>query len=232
MRPEGENGLANEGKPVSQVRRAVALLRDMIISNKLLPGSNHLESELASMLSMSRTPVHEAAILLEAQGLVEVVPRRGVRILPLSAGDMEEVYAILTELESLAAHDLARDGLSSQQLETLRSHIAEMESALAEEDRHRWARADDLFHRDLVAMGRNRRLTAIVSTYWDQVQRARLLTLFMRPLPVSSNADHKALVDAIAEGDAERARAIHREHRLNAKRMMVDLIARHGLTAV
>lgn len=232
MRPESESAAANAGKPVSQVRRAVALLREMIMTNKLLPGSNHLESELARLLGMSRTPIHEAAILLEAQGLVEVVPRRGVRILPLSAGDMEEVYAILTELESLAAHDLARDGLSGAELKTLRSHIAEMESALAEEDRHRWARADDLFHRDLVAMGRNRRLTAIVSTYWDQVQRARLLTLFMRPLPVSSNVDHKALVDAIAEGDAERARAIHREHRLKAKRMMVDLIARHGLTAV
>ncbi len=227
-----EDEFLGEGRPVTQVRRAVALLREMIISNKLLPGSNHLESELAAMLRMSRTPVHEAAILLETQGLVEVVPRRGVRILPLSAGDMEEIYAILTELESLVAHDLARDGLSKQQLTTLRSHIDEMEQALGQEDRQRWARADDLFHRDLVAMGRNCRLTAIVSTYWDQVQRARLLTLFMRPLPVSSDADHRALVDAIAEGDAERARAIHRQHRLSAKRMMVDLIARHGLTAV
>lgn len=232
MSLEGESDLSSEEKPVSQVRRAVALLREMITTNKLLPGSNHLESELAKMLRMSRTPVHEAAVLLESQGLVEVIPRRGVRILPLSADDMEEIYAILTELESLAAYTLARDGLSPDQLRTLRSHIQEMETALAKEDRQAWARADDLFHRDLVAMGRNRRLTAIVSTYWDQVQRARLLTLFMRPLPHSSNADHRALVDAIAAGDAEQARAIHREHRLKAKRMMVELIARHGLTAV
>ncbi len=232
MTSESDKTNGSDGRPISQVRRAVGLLREMIITNKLLPGSNHLESELAELLGMSRTPVHEAAILLETQGLIEVIPRRGIRVLPLSAADMEEIYAILTELESLAAYDLAQDGLTPEQLATLRAHIDEMEAALEVEDRPRWASADDSFHRDLVAMGRNRRLTAIVSTYWDQVQRARLLTLYMRPLPHRSNADHRALVDAIAEGDAERARAIHRKHRLNAKRLMVELIAQHGLTAV
>jgi len=219
-------------KPLSQVQRAVSLLRDMILANKLLPGSNHLESELSDMLGMSRTPVREAAIILESQGLVEVIPRRGIRVLPLSAADMEEIYSILTELEPLAAYTVASKGIAPADLTILRGQIAEMEAALAVEDRQRWARADDAFHKTLVSLAGNRRLEGIVSTYSDQVQRARLMTLYMRPAPHASNADHKALVDAIAAGEAERARAIHREHRMKAKTMLIKLIAQHGLTAL
>lgn len=219
-------------KPQSQTQRATRMLRDMIITNKLLPGSSHLETELAEMLGMSRTPVREAAIVLEGQGLVEVKPRRGVRVLPLSLADMEEIYSILTELESLAAHDAAKNGAGEEDVTELRALIEEMESALADDDRQRWAEADDRFHRKLVSLAGNRRLQTIVATYSDQVHRARLLTLHMRPMPHRSNEDHRALVEAIAAGDAEGARKTHRDHRIRAKKMMIELIASHGLHAV
>ena len=221
-----------ETKPQSQTQRAVTLLREMVISNKLLPGSNHLEAELAEMLGMSRTPVREAAIILEGQGLVEVRPRRGVRVLPISPKDMEEIYSILTELESLAAHDLAVKGLRETELAELRSHIEEMEKALAKDDRPLWAQVDDRFHRRLIQLAGNRRLQTIVSTYSDQVHRARLLTLYIRPAPHQSNADHRALVEAIAAGQAEKAREIHRQHRLKAKELMIQLITSHGFSAI
>ncbi|NRG18995.1 GntR family transcriptional regulator [Rhizobiales bacterium] len=226
--PQAQSGK----KPLSQTQRATRMLREMIITNKLLPGSSHLETELAEMLGMSRTPVREAAIVLEGQGLVEVKPRRGVRILPLSPADMEEIYSILTELESLAAHDVAKNGADEEDLARLRALIQEMETALADDDRHRWAEADERFHHKLVSLAGNRRLQTIVATYSDQVHRARLLTLHMRPTPHRSNEDHRALVEAIAAGDAERARNIHREHRIRAKTMMIKLIASHGLRAV
>ena len=219
-------------KPQSQTQRAVSLLREMVISNKLPPGSDHLETELAEMLGMSRTPVREAAIILEGQGLVEVRPRRGVRILPISANDMEEIYSILTELESLAAFNLATRGPGEEELSELRGYNAEMERALEIDDRVLWARQDDCFHRRLVQLAGNRRLESIVATYSDQVQRARHLTLFIRPAPHQSNADHRALVDAIAAGDAEEARRIHRRHRVAAKEMIIRLIASHGFNAV
>lgn len=219
-------------KPQSQTQRALALLREMVITNKLAPGSNHLESELADMLGMSRTPVREAAIILEGQGLVEVRPRRGVRILPVAASDMEDIYSILTELESLAAYQIARKGIAPEDLRTLRDELDEMEAALESDDRTRWADADDRFHRKLVNLAGNHRLETIVSTYSDQVQRARLLTLFVRPAPYSSNADHRALVDAIAAGDADKAREIHRRHRIAAKDLMIGLIEQLGFSSV
>lgn len=222
----------SKARAPSQTQRATALLREMIVSNRLPAGSNHLETELATLLGMSRTPVREAAIALEAQGLVEVRPRHGIRVLPISPADMEEIYSILTELESLAAWNLARTRPPAAALAELTGLIDAMDAALDAGDRARWAQADDNFHAALVRLAGNRRLEAVVATMSDQVHRARLVTLYMRPEPRGSNDDHRLLVRAIAAGDADRAREVHRAHRIAAKDMMIALLARHGFAAV
>jgi DNA-binding GntR family transcriptional regulator len=216
----------------SLTERAAEAIKARILSGELLPGSNHLENELAELLGISRTPVREALLMLEAQGLVEIIPRRGVRIVPLSSQDMEEIYEILAELEPLAAAKAAAKGLSEHQLATLAECLDRMEAALEADDRKSWAEADDLFHRRLIMLSGNRRLQQTVQTFSDQVRRARLLTLHIRPAPHRSNEDHRALFDAIAEGDAERAARIHREHRMMACKLMVSLLAKHGLRSV
>lgn len=220
---------ADVSATLSQTERAAAIIKEKILSNALLPGSNHLESELADMLDMSRTPVREALLTLEAQGLVEIRPRRGVQILPLSVQDMKEIYQILTELESLAAAEVAAKGLSRKELAGVETHLKRMEAALeGKEDRIAWAEADDLFHRELTMLAGNRRLTQVVQMFWDQAHRARLLTLHMRPAPYRSNRDHRALLDAIVKGDAEEARRIHREHRIAACELIISLLSKYG----
>jgi len=212
---------------VSSVDRALSALRQMVFSGALTPGSDHLETELATQLGMSRTPVREAALMLQAQGLVEVRPRRGIRILPVSAQDMREIYDILTELESLAAARAAQAAYSRSDLATLASTIRDMDTALDRDDLRAWAEADDRFHRELVRLGRNARLAMIVSVMRDQVRRARATTLFMRPKPSKSNADHRVVYQAIAERDAARAHDTHHAHRRAACDMLVALLEKH-----
>lgn len=231
-RSDRRDATAGGGGTASQTERAVDIIKEKILANELSAGSNHLESELADLLGMSRTPVREALLMLEAQGLVEIVPRRGVRIVPLSARDMEEIYQILTELEALAAAEVASRRLDETELSDLREYLEKMEEALEADDRSAWAEADDQFHRQLVALAGNRRLEQIVQTYWDQVHRARLLTLHIRPAPHKSNRDHRALLDAIIRGDAETARRIHREHRIEACKLIVSLLAKHGFHSI
>ena len=149
--------------------------------------------------------------------------------MPLTARDMEEIYQILTELEPLAAQLVAEARPAPEALGALDACLGAMDAALARGDRAAWAEADDLFHRRLVALSGNGRLAAIVGTYTDQVHRARLLTLHMRPAPHRSNEDHRTLLDAIRAGDGARARAIHRDHRMRAKAMMIGLVETHGL---
>ena len=219
-------------KPLSNARRATTELREMIFSGELVAGSNHLESELADRLGMSRTPVREAALTLEAQGLVEMRPRKGVRILPISADDMAEIYDVLTELECLAVQEAALALHDDARLAALKDAIDAMETAIAHVDLESWAKADDRFHEELVRLGRNSRAERIVAMMSDQVRRARLTTLFMRPLPTKSNADHHRVYDAIRNGDPETAVRIHRAHRRHAKHMLVGLLKKYGLRFV
>ena len=213
----------------TQAEKAVEILKRMILSNEMPPGSNHLKSELALLLGMSRTPVREAALVLANQGLVDIRPRHGIRVLPLTAKDMEEIYQILTELEPLAAQLMAERTDSGQGLEELQAATDEMELALENDDRKAWALADDRFHRLLVSFAGNGRLLSIFDTYSEQVQRARMLTLHMRPLPVQSNEDHRALLAAMRQGDGDLARKIHRNHRLRAKELMLRLLKQAGM---
>lgn len=216
----------------SNAAHAIEKLRSLIFSGELGAGTDHLESELAEAMGMSRTPVREAVVALEGQGLLEVRPRKGVRIRPVSAEDMAEIYDILTELESLAAADAASKGIGPAELETIETAINDMDAALAIEDREAWAVADDVFHTELARLGGNSRVCAIVGMLSDQVRRARLATLHIRPLPLASNQDHRAVVDAIRNGDAKTARQVHRAHRADAKTALVSLLQKHRLKSL
>nr|WP_321250658.1 GntR family transcriptional regulator [uncultured Ruegeria sp.] len=221
-----------DAKTLSNTKRAVRDLRRMILSGELAAGTDHLESELAETLGMSRTPIREAALMLESKGLLEMRPRKGVRILPVSSDDMREIYDILTELESLAAQRAAEAGYSVDELAVLAGSIANMDQAIEAEDLEAWAEADELFHQELVRLGGNKRVEAIVAMMSDQVRRARATTLFIRPLPVKSNEDHRVVFQAISEGRPDTARERHREHRLQAQAMLCGILEKHRLNSL
>lgn len=219
-------------KSHSNAQRAVQEMRALIFSGELAAGSDHLETELADRLGMSRTPVREAALLLESQGLLEMRPRKGVRILPVSVEDMREIYDVLTELESLAAERAAEAGYSTFELAPLETAIGDMDRAIAAEDLEAWAEADDRFHQELVRLGGNTRIATIVAMMSDQVRRAKASTLFIRPLPVQSNEDHRAVYQAILAGDPATARRIHRAHRQQAREILTTLLEKHRLRSL
>ena len=223
---------APTARSLSNTQRALRELRKMIFAGELPAGSQHLESELAERLGMSRTPVREAALTLETQGLLEMRPRKGVRILPVSPEDMREIYDVLTELESLAARRAAERSYSDAELLPLAQAIDNMERALDRDDLESWAAADDDFHRELVRLGGNSRIQGIVGMMSDQVRRARAVTLYMRPKPTRSNHDHRRVFDAIRDGQPETAAEIHREHRRAAKKLIVGLLEKHKLVMV
>ncbi|MEM9330345.1 MAG: GntR family transcriptional regulator [Pseudomonadota bacterium] len=224
----GEIGGKVSDKGMSNTQQAVSVLKDLILDNRLASGSNHLESELAKMLGMSRTPVREATLILEAQGLVEVKPRHGVRILSISPKDMTEIYDILTELESLSAELAAKQNHSDEDFAGAVDAIHRMDSTLKNEDREAWAMADETFHSELVRLGGNERIANIFRMYSDQVRRARKITLNLRPKPTKSNDDHRRVLKAIRLGNAEQARELHRLHRIQAKEMLIGLLEEYG----
>lgn len=206
----------------SRVDLAYARLKANIRANRMPPGFQSPEPEIAADLGMSRTPVREALIRLEAEGLVELIPRRGARVLPIRAEDMREIYEILIALEPEAAANLAARKPDSAALAPLSAATDSMERALARKDLDAWAEADDRFHNGLLALHGNRRLRAFVAALFDQAHRARMITLRLRKPPVRSTEEHRAILQHLKAGDAEATRSAFRAHR---KRSASELLA-------
>jgi DNA-binding GntR family transcriptional regulator len=216
----------------SLVDAAYAGIRRRILDNRWAPGHQALEQALALELGMSRTPVREALIRLANEGLVEVVPRHGMRVLPVSPSDMQEIYEILTSLEAMAAELVARRAPAAAELAPLEKASRDMDKALKKGDLDAWAEADERYHRHLIELCGNRKLAAIVYNYWDRAHRARMFTLRLRPKPVDSTREHLAVVEAIRRGDAVAARELHRAHRERGSRELTEILSRYRLSQV
>ena len=204
-------------------------IRRRILDNVWPPGHRMLEQEVALALGMSRTPVREALVRLQNDGLVEVIPRHGMRVLPVSPTDMREIYEILTALECMAAEVLARRRPDAAELAPLLQATAAMDTALQSDDLDAWAAADERFHAGLVELAGNRQLAATVWTYWDRAHRARMFSLKLRPKPVNSTREHHDLVDRLLAGDAAGAAAVNRAHRERASRELLAIFERYKL---
>jgi DNA-binding GntR family transcriptional regulator len=208
----------------SLVDRAYATLRTRILDNVYPPGFQRLEQELAQDLGISRTPVREALIRLQQEGLVHVIPRHGMRVLPVSPNDMRDIYLILTALECLAAELAARRGLSAKELMPLIAAAKGMDQALKHDHLDEWAKADEEFHRYLVEVSGCPLLASTVARFTDRAHRARMFTLRLRPKPEKSTQEHLALVERIRAGDAAGASKANRAHRERGSAELLSLL--------
>jgi DNA-binding GntR family transcriptional regulator len=220
-----------DGGSSSLVESAYRAMKTAVCDNVFPPGYQGSEQEIALRLGMSRTPVHEALIRLQEEGLVRVLPKRGILVCALSPADMREIYDLIATLEGLAAELLAADddGLRQTALAILDTINADMRAALDTDDLDAWAKADDRFHRELVERCGNSRLARAVHTVMDQSHRARMLTLRLRAKPIRSLKEHLAVTAAIRRGNAERAGALARAHRRHARDELLPLLEKLGM---
>ena len=193
------NGADAQAQKPSLVEGAYDALKEAIRNNVFAPGYQGSEQEIASRLGMSRTPVHEAVIRLQEEGLVRVLPRRGVVVRAISPDDMREIYGVIIAVEAASAELLAEkpEGERGPVADELDAVNERMGAALAAGDLVEWGKADERFHQLLVERSGNGRLARVFHTIMDQSHRARMLTLRLRPKPTASVREHQAIADAI-----------------------------------
>ena len=205
---------------------AYETIKRRILSNEYPGGFQILEDQLARDCGMSRTPLKEALLRLEAEGLIQIIPRRGIRVLPLAAEDIHHIYQVLSPLETLAAELIAAKPDNGAEVAQLETAVREMQAALASDQLADWATADERFHRLLVDLSGNRRLAAVARTLLDQSQRFRMFTLRLREKPLRSTENHRDLVEAIRAHDRAHARDVHMAHKAEWKKNMEALLER------
>ena len=184
----------------SLVDLALDRLSREILSGHTDPGERLVEEQLTRRLGISRAPLREALRLLAQQGLVEHIPRRGVRVATLSDDDVRELYEVRDVLERHAVGSI-RPGAD---LSGLHAALEVMSKATEAGDRLAIADAHRRFHVEVVALGGNRQLCTLYESVLVRLQLYMAVNL-RREAEVAEPSDgvhrHEHLLAAMAQGD-------------------------------
>jgi len=205
--PTGEHELLPRGRSAAQL--AYDYVKARLLDGRFAGGTLLSENELAQRLEVSRTPVRQAFVQLEAEGLLELYPRRGALVVPISASEAEDVLEARLLIEQHTARRAA--GAGPALAETLRGHIAEQEAALDDVAGFAWA--DRRFHHAIVEAAGNRLLTRQYDALRDRHQRIAAATITREPSRIERFiAEHREIVAAIERGDGDAAAELMGSH--------------------
>lgn len=218
-------------EPVSMTDRAYADIKAKVLSGAYPPGAHFEAGQLADDLGMSRTPVREALLRLQGDGVLEIVAKKGIRVIPLSAADQQDIYQIITGLEVEAVGNLTKHGLTDEGLARLTSATKQMARCAEDGTIDGWSLADEHFHRSLFDFCGNSRLCAEGHRYRDLSQRAHFVALRLVDTTQKrkSAKSHADLVKIIESGDEAKARRVHFEQRLRGGEILINIVKNYGL---
>lgn len=190
-------------------QRVYDRLEEMIIRGRLAPGEHLVETDLAEQLGVSRNPVREALQGLQRSGWVELRPRQGAFVRVPTVEEVDGFFRVRAVLEEESARSVARN-VTPADVARLRELLAAGEDAMGRGDEQELIDVNSRFHDEVAALAGN----PVLAEFLAQLDRR--LRWYFRPVVTDraphSWREHRALVDAFAEGDAEQAAAAMRAH--------------------
>jgi GntR family transcriptional regulator, rspAB operon transcriptional repressor len=206
----------------SLVAKAYEEIKEKIITLYFLPGQYLNEAAISSLLDVGRTPVHQALQRLELEGLVEIMPRKGVVVLPDSISEIIKILdsraAVEAELAKAAAAQIsAEDG---KELLALANATKHAKNGPGIDD---FIACDRAFHRKLAERSGNSVLSDFAQQLHERSIRYWYLHLWQTMDVQATTRQHAAIADAIARHDGERAAAAMREHIESLKGRLMQL---------
>jgi len=227
--------LTSEGFiPPSVIATEIArILADRIVFLELAPGARIHEEEVGANFGVSRSPVREVFRMLEADGLVVRVARKGVSVTPMSRRDLDEVYACRVGLEGVAAAEAARH-LDTRTRKAIEGNLSRMNKAFKEKDVQTFFKFNVAFTRAIHAASQNQTLVRVVAGIEKQAMRYRYLAHLQSYEMLSMSLEgHTGVADAVLAGDVNVARRraeqlMRRSHGVIAKALAESAYALPG----
>lgn len=180
-----------------------------IVSGVIKPGEALGEAEVAARLGVSRSPVREAIRRLAAEGLVQIVPRRGAVVTSLSEADGTNLYEVRALLEGLCVRHVVEEG-SADATKALDALFRQMEVAARTEDAATYYELNARFHLTLYGLCPNVTIRDLIAQLWRKTMRYRMILADNRGRVQRSLRAHKELMQAIKAGDGAGAEEIVR----------------------
>ena len=186
-------------------------LRAMIESGELAPGARITEQALASHFGVSRTPLREALRALASEGLVETEPNRGARVASLTQADVDEIFPIMAQLESLAG-ELAAARLTEVDLAEIRALHYQMVLHHKRGERPPYFMVNEQIHDKILCAAGHATLSGLYRSLVGRVRRARYRSPVSEAQWAQSVAEHEAILAALEARDGPRLAALLRDH--------------------
>lgn len=210
------------GKRHRSLRSSVAdEIRSWILAGTIEPGDRLVEDELASKLGVSRMPVREALSLLEAEGFVDLVPRRGASVALVSPEEAVELFEVRSILEGLAAR-LAARRRHPESLGSLKEVLASGRRAVKAGDRDAMPELHQAFHVTLAEASGNQYLYELVANLPAKIEW--IFNTQVRARAPVSWPEHIRILEVIREGDEDQAEAITRAHVEDSARAFLEMM--------
>jgi len=213
-----------------QLRHVVAdQLRNAILDGQYKPGEWLRQEHLAQVLGVSQMPVREALKELTAEGLIEHVPYRGVRVIEFSADDIEDLYAHRAFLEGKAAR-LAAQKITQREIAELKKLQEQMEENLAPQEVATYRDLNRRFHQTIYTASRRGYLIRTLNQMWAAFPTmlvGNFAATAANPLPDRDTPDiseHHALIVALENHDADASEEAMRYHIGETSRQLVHAL--------
>lgn len=196
--------------------RVFERLRRLILEGEYAPNERLIEEQFAERLGVSRTPIRQALTMLEAEGLVEIVPNRGAMVCSFSVEDVWEIYDLRAVLEGHAARRAA-SRIREPELQRLERLADEMEGLGGrfsdhEEEIRTLVALNNEFHGTIIAASRNKRLERLIRRTVEVPLVFKAFFWYGPHERMISNHYHRQILNALRDGDADRAEIVMREH--------------------
>lgn len=222
---EKEADTVDKKKRESLAQHVYELLRTEILTCTLAPGTEVSEAELAEQFKLSKTPVREALATLRLAGLVRTFPRRGYQIVPVTFGDMNELFDLRTILEAGAA-ELACKRITAAELDNLDKLADVLYSRTEEPSLAPFIKANRDFHLAIARAADNDRLYNVIERQIDELERYFYLGARLRDVSTETQSDHHAIVQALRGRSTEAVRAIMVRHNEVTRQGLIETLTR------
>lgn len=210
-------------KPVELKDWAYSSIKKAILNSELPEGQQLHIDRLAQEMKISRTPIREALIILEHEGLVSVSPRVGFFVKGISRHDIEELFELRALVEGYAA-EKAAEHLEDADLEEIDQLNREGGKAVEQGELEKFLETEIELHSSIMTHAQNKHLLRMVRSLKDLTYRERRLSLESIENVRLSLAEHQRIIEALRKKNGKLAGMMMRKHLRNVKERLLALL--------